>query len=376
MKTHIDLVVWPSDLYSMKKATGNSGFADMAVSHRVVNNLFFKQIDHLMDWRALERVLSVHDRRGTGIAGNLAYPGLVLFKMSLLGIWYGLSDRALEERVNDSITFSRFCGLSLEDKVPDHSIVSRFRTMLTEAGAWDLLFAEVNRQLDGHGLLVKSGILVDASVTESPRKPKGKPDHELEEHPVAAQEDAARGAGETVACTAKRLKRVYKPSVDKEAGWTKKAGKIYYGFKKHHATDLNGLVLGVETTAANSHDVVAFNKVVSDAKAQKRSRVYTDKGYFGQNQEAFIKEQGLRSGIMKRALRGKPLTMRQTIWNKLISRLRYAVERTFGSQKMWFRAGVARYVGLAATHTQHVMEAMCYNLKRSPMLYAIKLTQA
>ena len=79
---------------------------------------------------------------------------------------------------------------------------------------------------------------------------------------------------------------------------------------------------------------------------------------------------------MKRALRGKPLTKRQTTWNKLISRLRYAVERTFGSQKMWFGAGVARYVGLAATHTQHVMEAMCYNLKRSPMLYAIKLTQA
>lgn len=156
----------------MKKATGNSGFADMMVSHRAVSNLFFQQIDTLIDWRSLERVLSKHDRRGTGIAGNLAYPGLVLLKMSLLGVWYGLSDRALEDRVKDSISFSRFCGLSLEDNVPDHSIVSRFRTMLTQSGGWDVLLEEVNSQLQGHGLLVKTGILVDASVTESPRKPR------------------------------------------------------------------------------------------------------------------------------------------------------------------------------------------------------------
>ena len=45
---------------------------------------------------------------------------------------------------------------------------------------------------------------------------------------------------------------------------------------------------------------------------------------------------------------------------------RYVVERTFGSMRRWFGAGVARYVGLEKTHAQHVMEAIAYNLYRTP----------
>ncbi|MDK7763771.1 IS5/IS1182 family transposase, partial [Prevotella bivia] len=32
----------------------------------------------------------------------------------------------------------------------------------------------------------------------------------------------------------------------------------------------------------------------------------------------------------------------------------------------WFRGGTARYVGLAKTHAQHIMEAVAYNLYRTP----------
>ncbi len=53
-------------------------------------------------------------------------------------------------------------------------------------------------------------------------------------------------------------------------------------------------------------------------------------------------------------------------FNKLIAKKRYVIERTFGGIKKWFRAGVARYKGIAKTHTQHVLEAIAYNLKRAP----------
>ncbi|AKV63297.1 putative IS5 transposase, ORFa [Porphyromonas gingivalis] len=43
--------------------------------------------------------------------GAPAYDVILLFKMLLLETWYNLSDCALEERINDSITFSRFLGL-------------------------------------------------------------------------------------------------------------------------------------------------------------------------------------------------------------------------------------------------------------------------
>jgi IS5 family transposase len=64
----------------------------------------------------------------------------MLFKMELLQTWYGLSDYESEDQVNDRISFSRFVGLSLDDKSPDHSVVSRFLTELTKKKAYDKLF--------------------------------------------------------------------------------------------------------------------------------------------------------------------------------------------------------------------------------------------
>ena len=56
----------------------------------------------------------------------------------------------------------------------------------------------------------------------------------------------------------------------------------------------------------------------------------------------------------------------QKRYNKLISRVRWVVERTFGSIKRWFGGGVTRLKGEAKVHSQHVLEAIAYNLERSP----------
>jgi IS5 family transposase len=64
------------------------------------------------------------------------------------------------------------------------------------------------------------------------------------------------------------------------------------------------------------------------------------------------------------------LTNWETKFNKAISKIRYKVERTFAGQVRWFGARIARYIGLAKTHTQHVLEAMAYNLYRSPGIIA------
>ena len=76
--------------------------------------------------------------------GRPAYRGLLLFKMLLIGIWYDLSDEKVEESVNDSLSMMRFCDLETEDSVPDHSVLSRFRTELTEKRAFDR-FVEENQ---------------------------------------------------------------------------------------------------------------------------------------------------------------------------------------------------------------------------------------
>ncbi len=78
------------------------------------------------------------------------------------------------------------------------------------------------------------------------------------------------------------------------------------------------------------------------------------------------KDQGLKDSIMHKATRNKALTVWQIKFNQIISKTRFKPERTIGSMKRWFRAAKARYIGLDKTHTQHLMEAIAYNLYRSP----------
>ena len=71
---------------------------------------------------------------------------------------------------------------------------------------------------------------------------------------------------------------------------------------------------------------------------------------------------------MHKAHKNRPLTELQKKFNRLISKKRWVVERTFGGMRRWFRTGLARYVGLAKTHTQHLLEAIAYNLYRAPRI--------
>jgi len=96
--------------------------------------------------------------------------------MQLVSIWYGLSDVQTEEMVNDSLSTMRFCSLALEDSVPDHSTLSRFRTELTQKKSYDRILRKINTQLSQHMLIVNNGkAKIDASLTSSPFFPKGKP---------------------------------------------------------------------------------------------------------------------------------------------------------------------------------------------------------
>jgi len=113
-----------------------------------------------LDWQPIQTLLGPRTQ-GPGAPG---YPPLVLLRALMLGLWYDLSDPALEAAIADRLSFRRFCGLSLTDPVPDHSTLWRFRAALAEDGRIDQVFAEITRQLEAKGLILKQGTLIDASL--------------------------------------------------------------------------------------------------------------------------------------------------------------------------------------------------------------------
>ena len=341
----------------MKKQSTPS-FAEVICDLRIrkVKSTFFDQINRLVDWRKISGIINKHYIKGNSAVGNPSYDGILLFKMSLLQTWYGLSDYEVEDRINDSISFSKFCGLTLDQTAPDHSTLSRFRSSMTSAKVYEKLFKELNKQLEEHKIIVKSGAIVDASVVDTPLRPKGKSNHEV----TVDREDEQEV----------EVKKAYPKSVDTEAAWLKKGGQFRYGYKKHYVTEEEGLVLGVVTTKASVNEIANLGEVLASADLPKHIALKADKGYQSEKNRLLLQEKELKNHILKKAKKNQPLTHWEMKFNKLVGKVRFKVERTFGGIKRWFNGGVARYRGLEKMHTQNLMEAICYNLYRSPGIVA------
>lgn len=328
---------------------------------RKIKKTFFTQINTILDWDEIDTIISQYYVRGKSATGKPAYEGLLLFKVCLLQTWYGLSDYEVEDRINDSISFSYFCDMSIDQIAPDHSTISRFRTSMTKKGAYQALFKTINDQLESHGIIVKTGALVDASIIDTPLKPKGSSRYEVLDQDQ--QEDA------TVE-TSKEIEKQAAPSVDTEGAWVKKAGKLRYGYKKHHLTDGEGMIMGVLTTPANINEISNLEDILNTTELPEGIAIKADKGYQSKKNAELLKDRKLKNHIMKKAKRNSPLTPWEKRFNKQIGKTRFKVERSFGSISRWFDGGTARYRGLEKMHTQNLMEAICYNLYRSPGIIA------
>jgi IS5 family transposase len=222
---------------------------------------------------------------------------------------------------------------------------------MTKATAYELLFKEINRQLEAHKIIIKTGAIIDASVIDTPLKPKDKTNHKVTEDRTDEQEV--------------ELTKEYGDSVDKDAAWLKKGGKYRFGYKKQHVTDNEGLVLGVLTKKASTNEIANLEEVLDSADLPEDIPLKADKGYRSKKNAELLKKRKLKNHILKKAYKNKPLTTWEKKFNKLIGKTRFKVERTFGGIKRWFSGGVARYRGITKMHTQNFIEAMCYNLYRS-----------
>jgi transposase, IS5 family len=246
-------------------------FSDFAVSKRKIDMTFFDNINKIVDWNKLERIIKKYYNKGASVDGRPAYEGILLFKITLLQTWFKLSDEAVEERINDSIKFTKFLGLSLEDSVPDHSVISRFRKELSEKNALNKVLGELNRQLTKHNIIVKTGVLIDASVTQSAYTPKQPTIFEI----ANDREEEERDLGEIEKEEAyhQELKQVKSNGTDTDARWLKKGKKSFYGYKKHIATNEDGMILGIKTTSANESDTKNFQPLLKQLKLKKGTRV-------------------------------------------------------------------------------------------------------
>jgi len=144
-------------------------FVSVFVEKHIEKDHFFKDIKQLIDWKSIDKGLKKVYKKGLKERGAKAYSPLLLFKMQLISVWYDLSDVQTEEMVNDSLSAMKFCNLTIEDHVPGHSTLSRFKKELIEKNAMDKILKKVDDQLSGHNLKVNKGqAKIDPALTNIP----------------------------------------------------------------------------------------------------------------------------------------------------------------------------------------------------------------
>jgi len=94
--------------------------------------------------------------------GRPAYDAVLMLRVLVLQTLYTLSDDAAEFQIKDRLSFMRFLGLGLHERVPDAKTIWLFREQLTRAGAIRELFASFDAHLKARGHLAMSGQIVDA----------------------------------------------------------------------------------------------------------------------------------------------------------------------------------------------------------------------
>jgi transposase, IS5 family len=318
----------------VERIVGQMSLADQLVLQPTESLL--DELDGLLDWAPLRALLG---RRGAAGPGNASYPAEVLLRCLLLGVWHGLSDPALEAAIADRISFRRFAGLSLHDKTPDHSTLWRFRQELAQDGLVDRVFAEISRQLEAKNLVLKRGTLIDASLVAAQANPPRKP--------------RSGAPADTPG----------KPSADADARWGRKGKKSVFGYKIHIGADAaHTLIRRVVLTDASVTDTEpADDLICGDEKA-----VYGDQAYYTHARHERLREARIKDRLMHRPNKHHPeLPARKKHRNRLIGRVRAAVERPFAVFKERYRLRRMRFFTLVRNHVQVVLACCSYNMRRA-----------
>jgi IS5 family transposase len=287
-------------------------------------------IEALIDWPSIDRLLAPIYAAPTG---RSSYPVLSLLKAVLLGAWYGLGDPELEAALGDRLSFRRFCGLALDEAVPDHSTLWRFRDQLRRLGLSEAVFAAVNRQLESRGVVVKAGTLVDATLIPS----------------AAAEPPKQKGGGLSTA--------------DRDARWAKRAkGGAHFGYKLHAGVDAGtGIVRRARLTPANVNEITIGPELVAGDEAS----VWADKAYVGPTMAAAVSAAGAKNRVQRRRQKNRQLRASETRRNVLIGHVRGRIEGVFGALKRSYGLARLRYMSLARNATGVLLTLTAWNLARA-----------
>ena len=278
---------------------------------------FLAQMERVVPWAALVELVSPYAPEGK--KGRPPFPVQTMLRIHFMQQWFTLSDPAMEEALHDIALFREFAGLGWDSRLPDESTILRFRHLLEKHKLAEQILATVNDLLQGKGLMLKAGTVVDATLIAAPSSTKNQ-------------------SGER----------------DPQMHQTKKGNQWHFGMKAHIGVDAeSGLVHTVRGTAANVNDVVEANSLLHGQETD----VFADAGYQGAAKRPDAKDDvnwhvAMRPGKRRALDKAKTIDKLIDQVERIKASVRAKVEHPFRVIKQQFGHVKVRYRGLRKNTAQ------------------------
>jgi transposase len=192
--------------------------------------------------------------------GRPSIDPVLMIRMLIVGYVFGIrSERLLCREVQVNLAYRWFCGLNIEDKIPDHSAFSRARTeRFGDSDIFRRVFERVVEACIAAGLVGGEGFAVDASlIAADANKQRSIPGSEWKKRAdpetasravreyLATLDDAAFGAASDV------TPKFVSPS-DPAAQWTgAMRGPAFFAYANNYLIDVKfGIIMDVKATRA------------------------------------------------------------------------------------------------------------------------------
>ncbi len=211
--------------------------------------------------------------------GRPSIDPVLMIRMLVVGYVFAIrSERALCREVQVNLAYRWFCGLSIEDKVPDHSAFSRARNeRFGDSAIFRIVFERVVGACIGAGLVGGEGFAVDASLIAADANkrrsiPGSQWSKELDVQQVsratkeylATLDDAAFGAASDV------TPKFVSPS-DPAAQWTgAMRGAAFFAYADNYLIDVKfGVIMDVEASRAIRQAEVRASKTMIERTEER-----------------------------------------------------------------------------------------------------------
>jgi IS5 family transposase len=343
------------------------GFFDVDERLRRLSDLgdqleaYGRVVDFEMFRPELEAALSYSDGAK---GGRPPCDPVLMFKILVIQTLNNLSDERTEFLINDRLSFMRFLGLGLGDRVPDATTIWLFRERLTKTGAIEGLFARFDNAVRAAGYIPMSGQIIDASLVAAPRQRTTQDEK--------ADIKAGRIPHEWSAKPARLRQK------DRDARWTVKFSKAkpkedgtrqvdiavpVFGYHSHISVDRrHGLIRRWAVTDAAAYEGRQLRQGLLD-KTNTASDVWGDTAYRSRANETYMAQNGFVSRIHRKKPTGRPLPERSRRANARKSAVRSRIEHVFAEQK--HRMGLlVRTIGMARARMKIGLANLAYNMKR------------